>query len=36
MFLVKSFHEGGLMMYPILALGVVMVYISLERLFVLY
>jgi biopolymer transport protein ExbB len=36
MFFIRAFHEGGLMMYPILCLGMFMVAISSERVFALY
>lgn len=35
-FLLTSFHQGGWMMYPILALGLFMVTISVERFMTLY
>lgn len=36
MFLLQAFHEGGFMMYPILALGIGMVAIVVERVKFLY
>ncbi len=36
MFFIKAFHEGGVMMFPILFLGVFAVAISTERVYALY